>query len=65
MLIWYLYSNTLINEVPRARSFSFGLPIPLILGFIILRFCPVQPREKWQGLVVGSLNDEILSEKKD
>ena len=65
MAIWYGFSHLLINEVPRARSFAFTLPIPLFLGFIILRFCPIQPREKWQGLVVGSLHDEILVQKKD
>ena len=64
MLIWYLYSNALIDEVPRARSFAFTLPISFLGAFVILWFCPRQPREKYQGLTLGTLNQEILDKSR-
>ncbi len=63
MLFWYLFSNMLITDTPLARSFSFGLPIPLIMALIVLKFCPVQPKEKWQGLTLDTMDQETLLEK--
>ena len=60
ILVWYLYSNAMITDEPRARSFAFGLPISLIGVLIILRFCPKQPREKWQGLTLSTINEPLL-----
>lgn len=64
ILIWFIYSNTLITDAPQARSFYFFLPVSLIGAFIILLFSPRQPKEKYQGLTVWTINEPIL-EKKD
>ncbi len=64
MLIWYGFSNCLIEMSPMARSFSFGLPVPLLAALIALKFCPVQPVEKWQGLTLDTMDQEILMNKK-
>ena len=60
MLTWYIFSNALIDKEPMARSFMFYLPLNLIIGFIALRCCPKQPREKYQGLTIGTINEPIL-----
>jgi SSS family transporter len=60
MLVWFIFSNMLIGKDPQARSFAFSLPLTLIVGFIALRFCPKQPREKYQGLTIGTINEPIL-----
>ena len=64
MLIWAIFSNTLIVQEPLARSFAFTLPTALIVGFIGLCFCPKQPRESYQGLTLGTVNEEIVQAKK-
>jgi SSS family transporter len=61
MCTWVLFSNTLIGDSPMARSFAFGLPTTLAIGFIALYFCPKQPREKYQGLTIATINEPILS----
>lgn len=63
MLLWYFCSQYLINDVPQARSFQFAPPIGLILAFIALWFCPKQPKEKYQGLTLGTVNEPILTQK--
>lgn len=63
MLLWYGFSNCLIGMSPLARSFSFGLPVPLAVALIALKFCPVQPLKKWQGLTLDSMDQEILADK--
>jgi len=63
MLIWVIFSDMLIGDEPQARSFMFGLPLTLIVGFIALRCCPKQPREKYQGLTIGTINEPILIRK--
>ena len=60
MLIWAVFSNTLIGNEPLARSFMFGLPLNLVVGFIALSCCPKQPREKYQGLTLGTINEPII-----
>ncbi len=60
MLIWYFFSNAMITDVPQARSFAFSLPISFLGAFVILWFCPKQPREKYQGLTLSTLNQEII-----
>lgn len=62
ILIWYIYSNALITDVPQARSFYFFLPISLIGAFVVLLFCPKQPKEKYQGLTVWTLDEPILNQ---
>ncbi len=59
MLIWYLYSQS-ITDTPRARSFAFFLPVSFLGAFLILWFCPKQPREKYQGLTLATLGQPIL-----
>ena len=49
--------------MPLARSFAFSIPAMFIEVFIALRFCPVQPREKWQGLTLKTLDEPILAKK--
>ncbi len=65
LLVWYAFSNALIGDIPQERSFAFTIPIPFILSFILLYFCPVQPKEKYQGLTLDSWNEEILMNKKE
>lgn len=64
MLVWYGFSQTLIEDVPQARSFAFSLPLSLVGAFVILWFCPKQPREKYQGLTLATLDEPILAQKK-
>ncbi|WP_176013170.1 sodium/solute symporter [Victivallis sp. Marseille-Q1083] len=61
MLIWYGYSQLLITDLPRSRSFAFGLPLSFIGAFILLWFCPRQPKEKWQGLTLATLGEKIIA----
>jgi SSS family solute:Na+ symporter len=59
-LWWYIFSNMYITDgIPRARSFAFHLPAAFILGCIALRFFPVQPKEKYQGLTLFSLKKSL------
>ncbi len=60
MLVWYIFSNMLIDKDPMARSFMFYLPLNLIIGFIALKCCPKQPREKYQGLTLATINEPIF-----
>ncbi len=63
ILIWYIYSNIYVKDVPLERSFAFFLPIDYILVFIALWFFPVQPKEKYQGLTLSTINEPILQKK--
>ena len=63
MLQWYLFSQFLIDDLPRSKSFAFGLPVDLIIAAIVCRCFPVQKTEKWQGLTLGTLGQEILIKK--
>eukprot|EP00831_Metopus_contortus_P015137 TRINITY_DN16283_c0_g1_i1.p1 TRINITY_DN16283_c0_g1~~TRINITY_DN16283_c0_g1_i1.p1 ORF type:complete len:524 (+),score=19.15 TRINITY_DN16283_c0_g1_i1:216-1787(+) len=65
--MWYFYSNALITDIPKARSFSFFLPLSFIATCIAACFMPIQPRHKYQGLTLATLNDPLLkpSEKSD
>lgn len=38
MLLWYIYSNMMIDDVLQARSFSFFLPVSFPGAFVILCF---------------------------
>lgn len=60
LLIWAVYSNLQITDKPMALSFAFDLPLTLIAGLIALRFCPKQPRENYQGLTLGTINEPII-----
>jgi len=61
MGIWYGFSNTLIDNYPQAESFAYFLPISFFGAFILLYFCPQQPREKYQGLTISTINQPILN----
>lgn len=63
MLCWYFYSQALVKTEPLARSFAFYLPLSFLGAFLILWFCPKQPREKYQGLTLSTLGQEILIKK--
>ena len=60
ILIWVIFSKSIIETEPLARSFMFHLPITLIVGFIALRCSPKQSREEYQGLTIGTINEPIL-----
>ena len=64
MIMWWFFSNKYIVDHPIARSFAFHLPIDLIGSFIILWFCPHQPKEKCQGLTLSTINMPILKQDK-
>ena len=59
MLLWYGFSHYYIDAEPLERSFNFGPPVSLALAFIILFFCPRQPRGKCQGLTLGTLGQPL------
>ena len=59
MAVWYFFSIS-IGEMPMALSFAFNLPLTLLFGFVALRCCPKQAREKYQGLTLGTINEPIL-----
>lgn len=63
MLLWYFFSQTMITDAPRARSFAFFLPVSLLAAFIILWFCPKQPKAKYQGLTLATLGEPVLTQK--
>jgi SSS family transporter len=65
MLVWALYSNTLIEASPLARSFNFNLPIVWLFAFVGLCFFPKRPREEYQGLTIFTVNQPILKQKED
>ena len=56
LLLWSLFSNTLIKDVPRSLSFQWGgLPLTILyvtMGLLWCRFGPPQPKEKYQGLTL-------------
>jgi len=63
--VWFGYSNFYVTTEPLERSFAFGLPISFFGAFIILFFCPVQPREKYQGLTLFTLGQPVLALQPD
>ena len=60
IMVWCTFSNVMIQDSPESRSFAFSLPLTLIVGFIALRCCPKQPREEYQGLTIGTINEPII-----
>ena len=60
MVVWWIFSNALVDKVPLERSFAFALPLPLLFSFVALWFFPKQPREKWQGMTIRSFNEPII-----
>ena len=60
MVTWWAFSNWCVDTRPLECSFAFYMPFSTIGAFVILWFCPVQPREKWQGLTLGTLGEKIL-----
>ena len=63
LFIWFIYSNCCITDTPKECSFAFNLPISLVLTFIILRFCPIQPEKKWRGLTFSTAGEDIILNK--
>ena len=63
LLIWAIYSNACITDVPKECSFAFHLPFSFLITFVILRFCPVQPEKKWKGLTFTTAGEEIIADK--
>ncbi|MGE4563580.1 MAG: sodium/solute symporter [Victivallaceae bacterium] len=61
MGMWFYFSNTMITDVPLARSFAFFLPVSFLGAFAILWFCPLQPEEKYRGLTLGTLGDPVVA----
>ena len=79
MALWCFYSNLMVDPTvvtdlalrevenpkfgPLARSFNFSLPISFLGTFVALLFCPVQPKEKYQGLTVWTINQPVLAKR--
>lgn len=62
-LIWYAYSNSMFVGEPLVRSFAFAPPVSLLVACIALRFSPIQPKEKYQGLTLATIKQPILQKK--
>jgi SSS family transporter len=64
--LWYIFSNTTLAEKPLELSFQWvGFPVTIalfLIGFLGLRVSKIQPEEKYCGLTLGTMNEEI---KKD
>ncbi|MDD3154243.1 MAG: sodium/solute symporter [Victivallaceae bacterium] len=63
MLVWYFYSQAMVETIPLARSFAFFLPISFIGAFIVLWFCPKQPEWKYMGLTLGTLGQKVIQKR--
>jgi hypothetical protein len=63
MLIWAVYSNACITDMPKECSFAFHLPLSFLITFGILWLCPVQPEKKWKGLTFKTAGEEIIADK--
>ena len=59
-MLWWAYSNMCVTTEPLACSFAFGLPCSLIIAFVILWFCPVQPENKWRGLTIATVDQKTI-----
>lgn len=60
MILWWFFSNHYVTDHPLARSFAYSLPLDLVGAFIVLWFCPHQPKEKCQGLTLATINLPII-----
>jgi SSS family transporter len=62
--LWYIFSHTMPADKPLVLSFQWvGFPVTiafLVIGFIGLRLSKVQPVEKYQGLTLGTVNENII-----
>ena len=58
--IWFVYSHICVVDKPLECSFAFFLPCSLIVAFIALWFCPVQPEHKWRGLTLATVDDPVV-----
>ncbi|NMA43191.1 MAG: hypothetical protein GX946_07400 [Oligosphaeraceae bacterium] len=56
LIIWAISSNLCIGDTPRAVSFQWlGVPadiLYILLGIIWLNVGEIQPKEKWQGMIL-------------
>ena len=59
--LWYIYSHLYVTDKPLESSFAFFLPCSLIVAFIALWFCPVQPEHKWRGLTLATVDEPIIN----
>jgi SSS family transporter len=60
--LWYIFSNyNAMSTEPLVVSFQWiGFPVTIsfiILGIIGLRLSKIQPKEKWQGLILSDLDE--------
>jgi Na+/proline symporter len=66
MILWYIFSNTTAATKPLELSFQWvGFPVTVALflvGFIGLKMSKVQPLEKYQGLTLGTMHEDVLTE---
>ncbi len=63
LLLWAIYSNLYVQDVPLEKSFAFSLPISFLCSFVLLWFMPAQPRHKYQGLTLATLGEPIIALK--
>lgn len=61
LLIWAIYSNVYVKDVPLEKSFAFSIPISFIGTFILLWFLPSQKPVKFQGLTLDTIGQPILA----
>jgi len=62
--LWYIFSNTTVAEKPLELSFQWvGFPVTIALflvGFVGLKMSKIQAKEKYQGLTLGTMHEEII-----
>ena len=62
--LWYIFSNTTAAEKPLELSFQWvGFPVTIALflvGFVGLKMSKIQAKEKYQGLTLGTMNEDII-----
>jgi len=65
--IWYLCSNYISWEGPKALSFQWvgfpGLITFFIGGLIFIHFSKKQPEHKYRGLTLATLKDDLITNK--
>ena len=59
--LWYGFSNFIVSDKPMVVSFQWiGFPVTIsfiIMGLVGLKLSKIQPKEKWQGLVLSDLGE--------
>ena len=66
-LLWFIFSHSIPAEKPLELSFQWvGFPVTVALflvGIVGLKLSKVQPVEKYQGLTLGTMNQDYIKER--